>query len=335
MGWMDKAVAGAKVAKENAKKLSQEVLEDLDATYGDDERFVAARQAARDLRTKAGAAVADARELKNEALDEFAQTQKGKAFGEGARKGVAALAGLPILSALADGLQARHGVPQLYQEFLADPQHPMRAVHLAEAMGRAQRDMRTYRTVRSLTSISYLAVSQGVRASTSISDEPLDPTEVRILKIAFAQSVRRLRADRKDVEANHALARVYLAQGMHDQCLRFSQTAILLNPNDGLPWVTLARAHIEMGDLATAIRASEMAVARGATYGHETLAVARLRMADPGTMDDVRAYERTKGLVKPADREAYLGFAAELSAVMELVKAEQITKIERLKEKAS
>ena len=329
MGWLDRASAAARIAADKAEKLAREVADELEAEYGDDERYQDTKSALRTFKDKAVAAGQEARIVGRETVDEFSRTETGQAIGVHTRKLGSVVAELPALSAVADLAQHRHGVPALAEMYKQSPKDPERAIWLAEALLSVQRDMRLYGRVRSLTSPTYAVMSQSVKAAGKLGMDGADPTAVRVLKVAFVEARKRARANPQDARSLHILARVYLAQAQPSLAGRFAKLAILADPADGLPWITLSRAYLDLNQTENAKRAAQRAVDAGAGFGNEWLARATIK-SKQRTEADVDRYERLRANYTPQQEAAYKGVAIRSSEAVTGATDQQYIKLARL-----
>ncbi len=329
MGWLDKATAAAKVAANAAREAAQEMAADMEAEHGDKPEYQEFQQSWTRLKEKAKAGAVEAKALRNEAIAEFGGTESGRAVGEATRGLGTVLSRMPVLSALSDAAQSRHGVGKLRDQFMAEPGDPVLALWLAESMRRVGEDMHRYRVVRSVTSPTYAIMNQSIRAAGEVGKTDSDPVERKLLKVAFVRSRERVREHPEDAESLHVLARVYLAQGQAEQAGRFAKLALLSNPAQPLPWITLSRAYLEVGQSENARKAAQRAVDEGAGYGNEMLA--RLVLAGGAkSKDDIQHYEAYRAAVTPQDKTAYLGVAVSGSDWWEDLKDRQSGKTVKL-----
>jgi hypothetical protein len=326
--WLDRAVAGTRVAVTNARTAGRQLVADLDSQYGDNADYRSLRASLGTAKDQAKVAVGELRQARNDAIDQLASTPTGAALGERTRQIGSIVSRLPALSAITDAALSRHGVAHLHQQFKDDPTDPARALHLAEALLRVRQDLQRYRIVRSITSPSYLLISQSIRAAGEVGAEDRDPPETVLLKRAFAGARRRVRCNPVDAEALHVLARVYLAQQHFTHAERLAKASFMAEPRDPLPLVTVARAQLALGKLAEARSTAERAAAKGAGFGNEVLA--RIVLAEAAGDTDVDRYEALRATIGQHDKIAYLGVAVTGDAWWDEFKARQRTKTQNL-----
>ena len=324
MGWMDKALATAKLTADKAVSFSKDLAEEFDAGLNSRDDYKTAKELAADLRTMGKRVAVGARDLSAEVAREVGETERGAKAGQKMRSAAGVLGTLPLITAVTDAAKAHHGVDDLYATLLIEPQDPERAVWLAEALDRVQRDLTTYRRVRSVTSFTYAARRKLIVSALELGRQPVDATRVRLLKSAYGRARSTLRTDPVDAQALHVLSRVYLAQGDVNSALRLVKLAILISPSDGLPWITLSRCFLAAKQYPSAKEAAERAVAAGAGYGNQLLAQLVMARSTEGTAQTAAEYDRLRSLVSIEDRSAYLGTAVDPRAGVRHIKDEQV-----------
>jgi len=324
MGWMDKALATAKLTADKAVKVSKELAEEFDAGLSSNDDYKTARELAADVRTKGQELAAGARDLTADVAKVIGETELGAMAGQKMRSAAGVLGTLPLFTALKDVAKARHGVDDLYATLLVEPQDPERAIWLAEALDRVHRDLAMYGRVRSVTSLTYAARRRLIVGALELGLQPVDATRVRLLKSAFGRARSRLRANPEDAQALHVLSRVYLAQGDASTAITLAKLSILASPSQGLAWVTLSRSFLAAKQFASAKEAADRAVSAGAGYGNELLAQLVLVRSQDGTAETAAEYDRLRSLVTMEDRSAYLGTAVDPREAVQHVKEEQV-----------
>ena len=324
MGWMDMALATAKLTADKAVKISKELAEEFDAGMNDHDDYKSAKELAAELRTKGKRLAVGARELTAEVAREVGETEVGAMAGQKMRSAAGVLGTLPLLTALKDVAKARHGVDDLYAGLLAQPQDAERAVWLAEALDRVHRDLAMYGRIRSVTSLTYAARQRLIVGALELGHQPGDATKLRLLKSAYGRARSSIRTNPEDAQALHVLSRVYLAQGDVGTAIRLAKLSILVSPSQGLAWVTLSRSFLAAKEYSSGQQAAERAVSAGAGYGNEMLAQLVLARSHEGTAEAAAEYDRLRSLVSMEDRSAYLGTAVDPRAAVQHVKDEQV-----------
>ena len=319
MGWMDKVSAAATVAANQAVAKTRELAEELDETYGDDADY-------QNMREKLAKARVATREKYHETHARMSAADEGKKAGDLTRKFGEKVAKLPVLSLSSDAAMAANGVPHLVDEFVADPDDPMRAIWLAEGIGRAKRQLGKYQAGRSAISPTYALMYGSMKVGASLGDEQ-EPIETKLLKKAFITSAARVRENPYDADGLHVLSRVYLLQDDRTQAAKFSKLAIMADPDNGLPWITLARTYLAHGQIHNAQAAAQKAVDKGEKYGHAVWALAQL--SDSRSWDDIDLVDSRRNQISPDDYRKYLGTVIEGKTVWnQLVKSQKVKAID-------
>lgn len=335
MGWLDKIKATAAEASKVARDLTEAVTEEAEEAWGEREWYQEAKSIGQDVGALGKEAWEEGSELAGELADDFAQTSVGQKVGSASRHVVGFMAQVPVLSAAVDIMRARHGVDDLYALVQEEPEEPLHYIWLAEAMQRVGTDQKRYVAVRTAVDPSFIVTRTAIKAGTSLGAEVGDPVQIRLLKNAFALSMKRLRADPADSDAMHVLARVYLSQGDHGEAARFAKLAILAQPESGLPVITLSRTYQALGQSENAEKAAHIAIERGCSVGHEVLAELTLA-GDEGTAGGrIEKYSQLRSMVSAEDRHAYWGPSVDGVDIVESVGTAQLKKTKGLLAKLS
>lgn len=175
MGLMDRAVARARLAADQAKQAAHE----LDSRLSDDPDYAAARAAAVDGTERGRAALDRARAASEGLLEEAGSSDTGAKIGDKARNVATVLARLPVVSAMTDAAKARHGVSELHSQLVENPADPFNALWLAEALDRVEQDLDRYRRVRSMTSATYGIRRAAILGALALGADCQDPTRLR------------------------------------------------------------------------------------------------------------------------------------------------------------
>ena len=330
MGFFDKAKAAAVLAKKKAAEAAQTVAKQVEDEFGDDDLYRSAKQSGKKVVTKAKEVAVVVKDAGAELLEEAGQTGAGKAVGRTVRSATQKLSNLPVFSVAADTARARNGVASLHQAFVADPHDPEKALLLAEALERVNRDLTFYNRVRAAVDPSRILVQQAVKAANTMGATPSDPTQLRLLKLAFGSAIRRLRANPRDPTALHVLSRVYLIQGDVGESARFAKLAILADPAAASPWITLARSYVAADQSSNAEKAARRSVRLGASYGNKVLADVLLAQATSDDLAAIDRYEATCGQVTARGRREYLGVDVTSDEVFEATKEAQASRLRKL-----
>ena len=316
VSWADRALANAKVMAAKAAEVSKEIAADADAALAEKRPgYVAAK--AEILAAGKEARVAGAAKLAS-----AGQTQSGAAVGSTVRNVTGKLGQLPVLSAPLDAAKAHYGVAELAAAFKADPENPMSAVQLAEALEFVEHDMRAYRVVRATVDPAYLIHRKLVMTAAQLGKDDVDPTKLALLKRAFRVARSKIAQNPEDAPALHALGRVYLVQGDPHHGAVASALASRTG-EDPLALITLARCHAAMGQDARAHEVASEAAQHGATYAYEFLAQLALTVPGQRRAEAVAQFEQLRSRVTPSGRAEYLGTSVDVSEVWGAVRKMQ------------
>ena len=89
--------------------------------------------------------------------------------------------------------------------------------------------MRTYRRARGVVDPSSFLVATGVEQAGSLGADRT-PAHERLLRIAWLGGINALRAQPRNAQALHVLARVYLATGHPDSAIAVAKRAVVADP---------------------------------------------------------------------------------------------------------
>ena len=275
---------------------------------------------ARRWRAGIGSVVESGRAVRDDAVRRGAGTRVGGAIGTGMGYLGQYLGALPVLSLPRAVVDQRRGVVRLTEAVAADPDDPVPAVQLADALRLMDRDLKLVLAVRTvvLNPCAPLVAEASRMAHALGHGELVNPAEA-MLRRAYALALDRVRADEGDAEALHVAARVFLARGAAVAGLPPARAAVAAasGPLQGQALVTLARLHLANGDSAAARAHAEAAVAAGCSLGLRVLADlifkddSRAAEEDPTggtTAERVGAYRQLLGQVDPDDDAAYRGY---------------------------
>lgn len=332
MGLMNKLRAVGNEAGKAAKQLADDAARKSEDSFGQQnwyENVKATGQKVRDYSSKSWLKGSGAA---NELLGDFEKTKAAEGIGKASRKITGLLGKAPLLSVVTDVFRSVHGIDALYEHLLNDPEDPERHLWLSEAMVRMARDRQRYVAVRSTVDPAYIAMQKSVQLATSLNQRNLDPTQVRLLKNAFALSLQMLKKNPRDQRALHVISRVYLIRRIQGEATRFSKLAILADPSNGYPYVTLARTYLQLGQVVNARKTAKFAVDKKASIGNEI--VAETWLAENGNDESrLHAYTRLLDQVDQDSREAYWGPSVQGLNIVEAVGAAQMKKVSALLKK--
>jgi predicted Zn-dependent protease len=251
------------------------------------------------------------RDVALELVHEASQTDAGRIVGAFTRDSIGFLSKLPVLSAVGDAFRAANGIDSLTSHLRRNPNEAVRHLLLAEALKRMETDQRRYRAIRATVDPTYLVVDSAIRTTASLGNNTEhDDAATKLLKNAFALSLKTLRHTPRDPEALHVLSRVYLITGQFGEAIRFAKLAVLASPNDGQPMYSLARAYLACEQRENAKRAAEIAVHRGASCAYDLLAELAITSENATSSDRVDAYVHLRSLATTESRALYWGPSA-------------------------
>ena len=323
ISWREWSRAAAAEAKEKAERAAAAASKRADAWFAADERRQRAKAQNDRLLGKAQAAGADVRDRAEHELGRLGATAGGKRVGAVVRRVGAEAGRLPGITILGDTFTHRHGVDVLLTRFREDPTDPERAVWLAEALRRSERDRWVWRAARTVVDPSTLVVrsAMGAAATLGADADRRRPSE-RVLRHGFHHAVRRVRSDARDAGALHTLARIYLSRGHPAVARELAGLAAMAAPDDaGLALVTAAHAAAASGAAEDARSLATAAVDHGCSLGWAVLS----RLVDEESDTAARVAERARllALVTDEDRVRYHGVVRSAGSTVAAVASTQ------------
>ncbi|MEM7341163.1 MAG: hypothetical protein AAF467_21085 [Actinomycetota bacterium] len=331
VGRGDKWRAAAEQAATKGRKAVTSAATDLNDKV--DGRAADTAGKAGGLARKAGKAAQGAA---NAGVRKVSETDRGGSVIDGANKVFDAAKDAPVITALADGIRARHGITALVERVQAEPSNPRVIVQLAEGVLRAEHDGDWAKLVRTVARPQSLLVGGAIEAVRE-ADADADTHETAPLTtqlLARAYIITLARIDDGSTPADlHTLARIYLARGNADQAARFAQSAVALGTGTtaddfaveegeiGDAGYTLALAHVRRDARTHAGRAAELAVTHGCSLGNEI--TIELGQTTDGTTLDVDAQAALRTAVDRDHRVRYRGASPKAgAATWEVTKAQ-------------
>jgi len=331
MSWFQKAKLAAKIVADSTSEAFQELSQEVEDEFGKEEWYQDVKKSAQDLERSSVRIFQESKDLGASLAEDLGDTEFGKSLGEQTKSVAKYLSTLPVLSLASDVMKTRHGVPELYEIFSQDPTNPTKAIWLAEALDRVQLDMKIYSRLRSFTSPTYALVSQSIKMASQLGSTPTDPTQIRLLKLSFSQSISRIQKNPRDSVALHALARVYLSQKFAAEAIQFSKLAIVADTTTALPWLTLSRGYLGLEQFENATKAAKRAIDASETYGYELLAKIAMCSSDEyNSFSDIENHESLIQKVTQESRRAYLGVNLEGVKILEGIGKEQLQKLDNI-----
>ena len=330
MGWLNKLKAAKQEVTNATKRVSKEIAKELEETAGDKDWYKKTKEIGKYLNNFGRDSYKAGSEIGRELLDDFGKTQAGKNIGKSTRYVAGFASKVPLLSVSTDILRSRNGVDFLYKHLKLKPDDPERHLWLAEAMLRMERDQQRYVAVRAVLDPSYLVARQTFKTAAGMNNEKHEPTYLRLLKNSFSISFNKLKTNPNDAKVLHILGRIYLIQDHLGEATRLIKLAILADPTDGHPYVSLSRIYYQMLQYENVKKASRLAVIRGASIGNEVLAEVQLSDQSKNTRDRINVYNKLLENVTQESREIYWGPSVIGFSIIEEVGAEQLRKTKDL-----
>jgi tetratricopeptide (TPR) repeat protein len=331
VSWKQHLRAAGRQTAEAARDLAGKAKDRADELAADNERAQASRRIAETAAARTTAAIGRARNTLDDGLGRAGRTQAGRRVGQTTRSTARTIRELPGLSAVVDTIMEKNGVDELRERVANDPADPMACIHLAAALQRAERDLRTYATARVLVNPGSLVLRQTFRAAAGLDARSDEPAQTRLLRRAFGLTKQRLAADQADAGALHALARIFLMQRQPHHAVKFAKKAAACDPEQAaLPLVTLARAYLDLGQTRPARRAAEMATRQGMTLGYQILAATTGTPRPQGAASSVRAEAQLLARITSEDQRRYDGVAYTTSEISRAVVSRQREKTRTL-----
>lgn len=315
MGSLRTAQVIALEARERSRDVGRSLGTTVDRRFGEDPRLRAAAERYQGLRSETSDRTRKVAERTRAGLERANDTAAARKVGDASRRVGREVRNLPVLSLANDAIAKRHGVHLLARSFTHDPTDPERNLWLAEALDRAARDRRLYANAKALVDPSSIVTRAGFQVTAGLGTERQLSTEEQLLTRANALAAARVQADPRDADALHVLARVQLARGDAEKCVRFAKLAAQADPSrSGRALVTLARGYEAQGRYAVASHAAGLALQQGCTLAYEVLADLEPRREDEdgsgrlkSSRDRIARAVRLRDRVEDEDRRSYWG----------------------------
>jgi|GEM_PF-6392246 len=330
MGWLNKVKAAKNELSNAAKKTVKVISEELEEVAGGQDWYEETKKVGKDLNGKLHNTVKASGEVASEILTEFGKTEFGKSVGKSTRYSAGFLSKVPLISTATDIIRSVNGVDNLYEHLRLKPTDPERNLWLAEAMLRMERDQQRYLCVRAAIDPTMAIAQQAVKSAADLDKVPLEPSHRRLLKNAFILSVDKLKTRPNDTRSLHIISRVYLIQNDIGEATRFSKLAVLSDPSNGYPYVTLARIYSQMLQHENVNKAALSAIENGATIGNEVLAESKLADNNLSAGTRMSTYNDLRESVDQESREKYWGPSVRGYNILEAVGEAQLKKAKYL-----
>lgn len=322
MSYYNKAKFLSLSAKNKLKEKATEIHADIESANKDKSWYGNMKSFA----SQSGEVLESLKDKEKNLEDKISNSASGKYIGSKARSTLGYLSKLPVISITSDTVKARHGIDSLYEKLKANPEDPTAYVWLAEAMERVQRDMQLYVGIRSTFDPHYFVIRRAIKSVASLG-KATDPVQIQLLKKAYDLSKRNLIKNSADAEALHNLARIYLIQKQYVEAINFSKLAIIADPENALPLITISRAYMDLEQFDNAKKAAQLAVSKGVLFGNKLLADLEIMDQSDDMMHDAEAYSNFLCLVSAEDKALYWGVAVQGVGIFEGIGKSQLKKI--------
>lgn len=322
MGLFDKLAASAIEAKNIVKKRANEAIEYAEVNFANEEWYNKAKEVGGVTKEIAQGAAKEGKEL----LTELSKSEVGKHVGNGTRSFATTVSQLPVVSIVGDVIKSKNGIDKLYQLVKVDSHNAEKYIWLAEGMIRVKRDRKIYSGFRSIVHPSSIIFRETLRTATKMGLEDADPIEIRILKNAYYISVYHVRRNPRDAKHLHVLARVYLLMDQITESIKFSKLAIIADPQNKLPYITLSRAYLIKGRYSDSRKAAEIAIDNNLKYGYDIIAQLVLLEEKEDLKWKVEKYSSLRDKIGDIDKRNYLGCSIDEVSFVESIGREQVTK---------
>ncbi len=250
------------------------------------------------------------------AVGTLGATERGRRLGQFARRYGGKAASLPVLSIVSDAINERSGVVAHRAALQGRPEGLFENLWLGEALLAAEADRALYAAAQTAMNPQSLVTREAMKSISTLGAEAKQSPSSQYLQRARVLSLRSLQADEGDGIAWHVLSRVYLAQKEPELAIEPAKRAVLGTANPGLALVTLARAYLAAGLIASARRAAELSIEEHCSLGYEVLAeLVFLEDIHKTTAARLRAFERHRNQITDADLKEYYGTCRSGSAI--------------------
>jgi len=330
MGFLDKAKALANEAVDAGKRAADVVVEHVEEASKKDDKISKALSKSWNL-TEKGIEVAQ------DNIELLSENSTGQSAGRVVRKAGAAVGTLPLVSAAIDSIKAKNCVDILLANLKTNPKSARANLWLAESLIKTAQDMTKYHRAKGIIDPSSFLIAGTIKKTAEFGSNKKAPHE-RLLIHAWTLATKDLKKNPRDSEALDILARIYLAKGDLPRAIRTSKIAILAAPSSATARVTLSRALLASGELASARRAGNSAFSAGSTVGLIIAAEAtQLELRDENKVplnERIKTYEDCVRGVTNEDRAKYNGAFRTTKEIAVATKNSQIEKTKQTWDKA-
>lgn len=322
MGFFDTIKASAMEAGKMAKKYTNEAVDYAEKNYGKEDWYKTAKEVAEKTKdfTK------EVAQVSHEIIEEISDTEIGKQVGNTTRDFASIVSQLPVLSITSDFIKSKNGVGELYQLIKYDAYDAERYIWLAESMKRVERDRKIYSGFRTIIHPSSIIFRETIKTAVSLGVDKNDKFESRVLRNAYYLSINKYKTT-KEAKYLHILSRVYLLAGDNIESIKFSKMAIVADFKNKLPYITLARAYLAIGEYQNSKKAAKIAIDNNYLYGYDILSQLVMLEESDDIPYKVEKYSSLRDKIQKKDRKAYLGCAIDEVSIIETIGKEQMGKL--------
>lgn len=322
MGLFDMLKASTIEAEKIAKKYTNEAVNYAEKNYGKEEWY----KTAKDMTEKTIELTKEVSLIGQDIISEISDSEIGKQVGKSTRNFASIVSQLPVLSLTSDVIKSKNGINELYQLIKNDTHNPEKYIWLAEAMKRVERDRKIYSDFRTVLHPTSIILRETIKTAAYMGMDKNDRFESRILKNAFYLSINKFKTT-KEAKYLHILARVYLLMGDTPECIKFCKMAIMKDSRNKLPFITLARAYLEIGQYQDSKKAAEIAISNNLLYGYDILSQLVMLEKSEDIANKVERYSSFRDKIQKKDRQIYLGCAIDEVSIIETIGKEQMSKL--------
>lgn len=322
MGLFDMLKASTIEAGKMAKKYTNEAVNYAEKSYGKEEWY----KTAKDMAEKTVDLTKEVSQIGKEIISDISDSEIGKQVGKSTRDFATIVSQLPVLSLTSDIIKSKNGINEIYPMIKNDSYNPEKYIWLAEAMRRVERDRKIYSGFRTVVHPSSIIFRETIKTAASMGIDNNDKFENRILRNAYYMSIKKFKTT-KEAKYLHILARVYLLTGDIPESIKFCKMAIMKDSSNKLPFITLARAYLEIGQYQNSKKAAEIAISNNLLYAYDILSQLVILEESDDVAYKVERYSSLRDKIQKKDRQVYLGCAIDEVSIIETIGKEQMGKL--------
>ncbi|MER6187726.1 hypothetical protein [Streptomyces sp. NPDC001652] len=301
------------------------------AEAADPERVRHLKDASARVKQRASEVGRTATQKRNDLTLRLAASTTGAIAGQKIAKMSGKMVAFPILSLPADVFNERHGINDLVQRLQKSPADAHANLVLAESLSRMQREVLALVAVRTVVTMSPLAlmIREGMKTAGALTRGNDLPMIDKLLKRAYGLAMTQLRTCPGDPEALHIVARVYLAKRNPRGALKPALLGVAGRPSgkSGPIFYTLSRAYQALGDRENTRLSAEAAIEEECSLGWLPLSDLIFDNLEISTSADRhKAYVEALSHVSQEDLASYAGISPQTGDVVRSVYALQKSK---------